>query len=147
VLDFMSSSTPRAYGMRGTSLTVLLLSAQIVSVVAAPASDEAAGVGPPPALTQGQPPSLPKQGPLAEPRSQDQLGIPAALTASVIPPAVQLRLRQQHWAKSCFSRAGSQVMALWLAPRVTIRLAPSPMAGLYQSASAAALVNATPRRC
>jgi cytochrome c peroxidase len=74
--------------MRGTSLPVLLLFfAQIVCAIATPASDEASDVGPPPTLTQGQPPPLPKQGLLAEPRSQHQVGFPAALTASVIPPS------------------------------------------------------------
>src|SRR6202040_815359 len=59
-------------------------------VAAAPALSEEVGVGPPPALAPGQPPSLPKSGPLAQPRSQDQVGFPSALTASVIPPASPL---------------------------------------------------------
>jgi len=45
------------------------------------------GLGPPPALSPGEAPPLPKEGPPAEPRSTDQVGFPAALTASVIPPA------------------------------------------------------------
>ena len=45
------------------------------------------GVSPPPALAPGQAPPLPKEGPLAQPRLTDQVGFPAALTASVIPPA------------------------------------------------------------
>jgi cytochrome c peroxidase len=73
-----------SYVMRATSLAVLLLP---VSVIAAQAADEAVGIGPPPALPPGQAPPLPKQGPLAEPRSPHQVGLPAALTASVIPPA------------------------------------------------------------
>jgi cytochrome c peroxidase len=59
-------------------------------VLAAPAGNEDTGVGPPPALAAGQAPPLPKQGPLAEPRSSDQVGFPAALTASVIPPGSPL---------------------------------------------------------
>jgi len=42
-------------------------------------------VGSPPALAPGQAPPLPKAGPLAEPRPQDQIGFPAELTKSVIP--------------------------------------------------------------
>lgn len=48
------------------------------------------GFGPPPKLQPGEPPPLPKPGPLAEPRSQDQVGFPTALTRSVIPPASPL---------------------------------------------------------
>jgi len=51
---------------------------------------EDTGVGPPLALAPGQAPPLPQAGPLAEPRSQDQVGFPAALTASVIPPGSPL---------------------------------------------------------
>jgi cytochrome c peroxidase len=46
--------------------------------------------GPPPALAPGQAPPLPKAGPLAEPRSQDQIGFPVDLTKSVIPPGSPL---------------------------------------------------------
>ena len=42
-------------------------------------------VGSPPALAPGQAPPLPKAGPLAEPRPQDQIGFPAELTKSAIP--------------------------------------------------------------
>jgi len=51
---------------------------------------EDTSIGPPPALALGQAPPLPKPGPLAEPRSQDQVGFSAALTASVIPPGSPL---------------------------------------------------------
>lgn len=76
--------------MRATLPVVLLLLAYNSCAIAAPAVDEAAGAGPPPALASGQAPPLPEQGPLAGPRSQDQVGFPAALTASVIPPASPL---------------------------------------------------------
>jgi cytochrome c peroxidase len=76
--------------MRAKSFAVLLLLANISSVIAAPAADEAAAIGPPPALPPNQAPPLPKQGPLAKPRSSDQVGFPAALTASAIPPASPL---------------------------------------------------------
>lgn len=46
--------------------------------------------GPPPPLAPGQSPPLPEPGLLAKPRSQDQVGFPAALTKSVIPPASPL---------------------------------------------------------
>jgi cytochrome c peroxidase len=77
--------------MRATFISVLLfLLSPIFAVLAAPAGNEDTGVGPPPALAAGQAPPLPKQGPLAEPRSSDQVGFPAALTASVIPPGSPL---------------------------------------------------------
>ena len=43
-----------------------------------------------PALAPGKAPPLPKAGPLAQPRSQDQVGFPAELTKSVIPPGSPL---------------------------------------------------------
>ena len=70
--------------MRVTSLAVLLL---VASVIATQAADDAVGIGPPPVVASGQAPPLPKQGPMAEPRSSSQVGFPAALTALVIPPA------------------------------------------------------------
>lgn len=60
------------------------------AVLAAPVGSEDTGVGPPPALVPGQAPPLPKAGPLAQPRSPDQVGFPSALTASVIPPGSPL---------------------------------------------------------
>src|SRR6266849_7454352 len=76
--------------MRATSLAVLSLLSYSCAVLAAPTVSEDTGVGPPPALAPGQAPPLPQAGPLAEPRSQDQVGFPAALTASVIPPGSPL---------------------------------------------------------
>jgi hypothetical protein len=46
-------------------------------VLAAPAASERhGGVGPPPVLAPGQVLPLPKPGQLAQPRSQDQVGLP-----------------------------------------------------------------------
>jgi len=73
-----------------TFLTVLLLLAYNFALLAASVATESVSVGPPPALAPGQAPPLPNQGALAEPRSLDQVGFPAALTASVIPPASTL---------------------------------------------------------
>src|SRR5882672_10643908 len=72
--------------MHATSLAVLLLLSHSCAVLAAPAASEDTGVGPPPALAPGQAPPLPKAGPLAEPRSQHQVGLPAVLTKWVISP-------------------------------------------------------------
>ena len=74
------------------SLTAVtaVLSLYLCAAVAAPAVSEDTGIGPPPPLAPGQAPPLPQAGPLAQPRSQDQVGFPAALTASVIPPASPL---------------------------------------------------------
>jgi cytochrome c peroxidase len=49
------------------------------------ASDEDNQAGPPPTLPAGQAPPLPKAGPLAEPRTQNQVGFPTELAKSVIP--------------------------------------------------------------
>ena len=76
--------------MSATFLTVLLLLAYNFALLAASVATESVSVGPPPALAPGQAPPLPNQGALAEPRSLDQVGFPAALTASVIPPASTL---------------------------------------------------------
>ena len=58
--------------------------------LAGPVGSEETGFGAPPALAPGQPPPLPKPGPLAQPRSQNQVGLPAALSKSVIPLASPL---------------------------------------------------------
>jgi cytochrome c peroxidase len=55
------------------------------AALAAQAGSEDTDFGAPPALAPGQAPPLPKAGPLAVPRSQQQVGLPVALTASVIP--------------------------------------------------------------
>jgi hypothetical protein len=123
--------------MRTPCLAVLLLLSHNFPVLAAPAVDEDTSVGPPRTLAPGQAPILPQAGPLAEPRSSDQVGFPSA----------RLRLPQLPWVRSCSSTVGSQVMALSPVPRATIRLAPSPTAGPRQSASTAASVNATPQWC
>jgi cytochrome c peroxidase len=66
------------------------LSACLWTILSAPAEGEDIGAGAPPALAPGQAPPLPKVGPLAQPRSQDQVGFPAALTKSAIPPGSTL---------------------------------------------------------
>jgi cytochrome c peroxidase len=79
----------RAVGPRRVTVPASLLLLTL-TVLAAPVVGDEPAVGPPPALAPGQAPPLPKAGPLAAPRSQDQAGFPAALTASVIPPASPL---------------------------------------------------------
>jgi cytochrome c peroxidase len=54
-------------------------------LLAVPLQSEDTGVGPPPALVSGKAPPLPKAGPLAHPRSQNQVGLPAELSKSVLP--------------------------------------------------------------
>ncbi|PWT88157.1 MAG: cytochrome-c peroxidase [Proteobacteria bacterium] len=68
--------------MRATSVAVFLLLAGF-AVAAAVAQDLAS----PPALPPGRAPPLPKPGPLAEPRSQDQVGFPKILTQYAMSPA------------------------------------------------------------
>jgi cytochrome c peroxidase len=84
--------------MRATSFIVLLLS-YVLAVVAVPAVAQDAG--PPPALAPGQAPPLPKQGPLAEPRSSDQIGFPKVLTEYAISPT-SLRLPQVALGQKLF---------------------------------------------
>jgi cytochrome c peroxidase len=87
--DDSEMSTNRWIAAILTALTAVL-SVCLCAVVAAPAVSEDAGIGPPPPLAPGQAPPLPQAGPLAQPRSQDQFGLPASLTASVMPPASPL---------------------------------------------------------
>ena len=72
--------------MYARSLAVQLLLAFGCAVLAAPALGEDADIGPPPALEPGRPPPLPKPGPLAEPRSSNQVGFPTILTQYAISP-------------------------------------------------------------
>ena len=72
--------------MRATSLALPLLLSYCCAVLAAPAVSEDTGVGPPPALVPGEAPRLPRAGPLAQPRSQHQVGLPAVLTTWVNSP-------------------------------------------------------------
>jgi cytochrome c peroxidase len=58
------------------SVAVLALISSIFAASAAPGLNEDSGVGPLPALAPGQAPPLPKPGPLAEPRSSNQVGFP-----------------------------------------------------------------------
>src|SRR6202051_3912340 len=67
-----------------------IVSTVALALCAAPVASDETGVGPPPALVPGQAPPRPEPGPLAQPRLQDQVGFPAALTASVIPPGSPL---------------------------------------------------------
>src|SRR6201981_2218480 len=73
--------------MRAIFAVVLLLLPLSCAVLAAPAVREDTIVGSPPALAPGQAPPLPQAGPLAEPRSSNQVGFPAVLTQYVISPA------------------------------------------------------------
>src|SRR5258708_4912057 len=73
--------------MHATSLAVLLLLSHGCAVLAAPVLSEDTDVDPPRARGRGQAPPLPLAGPLAEPRSLNQLGFPTVLTEYVISPA------------------------------------------------------------
>jgi cytochrome c peroxidase len=82
----MFTSGAKTYRTRATSLAVLLLLPHIFAVVAVRAAEQDIGVGTPPALAPGQAPPLPRPGPLAEPRSSNQVGFPTVLTQYVISP-------------------------------------------------------------
>src|SRR6202166_4588057 len=76
----------RLFFMQATSLAIRFVLSLSCAMLAAPAVSEDIGLGPPPALAPGQAPALPQAGPLAEPRSSDQVGFPSALTQYVISP-------------------------------------------------------------
>jgi cytochrome c peroxidase len=101
--------------MRATSLSALLLLSYIFAVVAAGSVVDDAGVGSPPALAPGQPPPLPKPGPLAEPRLSIQVGIPAVLTNYVISPSTlrpaRVALGQKLFFESRLSGDGTVACA------------------------------------
>ncbi len=82
----MFTSRAKTCGTRVTSLAVLLLLSHIFAVVAVPATEQDIGVGTPPALAPEQAPPLPGSGPLAEPRSSNQVGFPTVLTQYVTSP-------------------------------------------------------------
>ena len=75
----------KGYLMRITYLAVALSCS--CALLPATAVNEDTGVGPPLALAPGEAPPLTKQGPLAKPRSSDQVGFPTVLTEYVISPA------------------------------------------------------------
>jgi cytochrome c peroxidase len=80
------TSKSKAILMHPTSLAVRLLLSFGCAMLAAPVVSEDTGVAPPPALAPGQAPPLPKLGPLAEPRSSNQVGFPTVLTQYDISP-------------------------------------------------------------
>src|SRR6516225_9808207 len=70
-------------------------------VPAAPALTEPIAVGPPPALPPGQAPPLPNPGPLAEPRSSNDVG--SQPTAPSLVPLVTIQLAPSPTAGPCQS--------------------------------------------
>ena len=73
-----------SYLMRITALAVVLSCG--CALFPATAVSDNTGIGPPPALASGEAPPLVKQGPLAQPRSSDQVGFPKVLTQYVFSP-------------------------------------------------------------
>src|SRR5260370_12612975 len=114
------------------------------AVLPATAVGKDAGVDPPLALAQGEAPPLPKQGPLAGPRSSDQVGFPKVLTEYVISPGTlkpaRVALGQKLFFEPRLSGDGTVACAT-----ATIRRGPSPTAGPCQLASMAASASATPQ--
>jgi cytochrome c peroxidase len=80
------SSGSKAILMQAISLAIRFVLSLSCAVLAAPAVSEDTSVAAPPALAPGQAPPLPQAGPLAEPRSSDQVAFPTALTEYVISP-------------------------------------------------------------
>ncbi len=88
LLGSSAMSTNRWTAAIVIAVTAAVFVSTCVALSASAGSEETRGA--PPALVPGQAPPLPKAGALAEPRSQDQVGLPAALTASVVPPGSPL---------------------------------------------------------
>jgi cytochrome c peroxidase len=84
---FQRCAGPKGNGhlMCITSLVIALSCS--CALLSGTALGEVTGVGPPLALAPGESPPLPKQGPLAEPRSSDQVGFLEVLTEYAISPA------------------------------------------------------------
>ena len=76
--------------MRSSAIASAALLAFALPVLARSDRGIDTGAGPPPPLAPGRAPPMPRAGPLAAPRSRDQVGLPKALTASVIPPGSPL---------------------------------------------------------
>ena len=133
----------KGYLMRITSLAVALSCSR--ALLPATAVSEDTGVGPPPALAPGEAPPLTKPGPLAEPRSSNQVGFPTVLTQYVISPSTlrpaRVALGQKLFFEPRLSGDGTVACATCHDPD----RGPSPTAGQYQSASTAASANATPQ--
>jgi cytochrome c peroxidase len=85
------------------------------ALLAAPVGSADTGVGPPPALAPGQAPPLPQAGPLAEPRSSNQVGFPKVLTQYVISPvtlrSARVALGQKLFFESRLSGDGTVACA------------------------------------
>ena len=71
--------------MRNIAIAAFALLVCAITLLVIRPSQEDEGFGPPPRLASGHAPPSPKAGPLAAPRSLEQVGLPRALTASVIP--------------------------------------------------------------
>lgn len=71
--------------MRKVLVAAVLLFGGLVALLVFRTSQVDAGLGPPPTLAAGKAPPLPKPGSFAQPRSLRQVGLPQALTASIIP--------------------------------------------------------------
>jgi cytochrome c peroxidase len=85
------------------------------ALLAAPVGSADTGVGPPPALAPGQAPPLRQAGPLAEPRSSNQVGFPKVLTQYVISPvtlrSARVALGQKLFFESRLSGDGTVACA------------------------------------
>jgi cytochrome c peroxidase len=109
------SSGSKAILMQATSLAIRFVLSLSCAVLAAPAVSEDTSVGSPPALAPGQAPPLPHAGPLAEPRSSDQVGFPTALSEYAISPTtlrpIRVALGQKLFFEPRLSGNGSVACA------------------------------------
>jgi cytochrome c peroxidase len=78
---------PKSKGHLTRTISVALALACSCALPPAIGGSDDAGLGLPPVLAPGQAPPLPQAGPLAEPRSSNQVGFPEVLTKYVISPA------------------------------------------------------------
>ena len=104
------------------------------------APDEAAR----PATQQPRP--IPDAGPLAQPKSLEQVGLPAELTLAGDPVSTTRRCpTKSPSARNCFSMAAYRRMGPWRAVPVTIPPALSATAGPLRSASMVGSASGTRR--
>jgi cytochrome c peroxidase len=71
--------------MRRVALTAAVLIAAVTALILVRPTQRDTGFGSPPPVAPGKAPPLPQAGPLADPRPLDQVGLPRALTESIIP--------------------------------------------------------------
>lgn len=87
-------------------------------------------------------PPIPPAGPLAEPRSLKQVGVPVEVTRAVVPADNPQSLEKIALGEKIFSMDVCRRTELWLAVHAMIQRSLSRMEDLFRSASRAVLASA-----